>query len=129
VGTVQSVWFGTSNAKTHSQDYDALKVNVGETDQGWIGTNYTDPTGATNCARIIARATVNPGGQPAHHRFLYGSTTSTTSATPWASTGNGSTNTVVEQTFTPAGTTTYYRVQIMSIGGIITGPLRTETCS
>lgn len=129
VGTVQSVWFGTSVAKTHSQDYDNMKVNVGETDQGWLGPDYADPTIATNCARIIARATVNPNGQPAHYRFLYGRTTDTTSSTAWASAGSGTTATVVEQTFTPTGMTTYYKAQVMSVGGIVTGPLRTETCS
>lgn len=128
MGTVQSVWFGTSNVRTHSQDYDNLKVNVGETDQGWLGPDYADPTIATNCARIIARATVNPNGQPAQYRFLYGKTTATTSATPWASAGSSTTPSVVEQTFTPAGTTTYYRAQVMSVGGSVTGPLRTETC-
>ena len=127
--TARSIWFGTSNPKTHQFDVDNMQAQVAAADPGWLTTStVTAPTVATNCAALTLRATINPGGGTTDVHFQYGKTTGYGSTTP-VQTITGTTNQVVTANITPAGTTTYYRAVATNTGGTTNGVMRTETCS
>jgi hypothetical protein len=127
--TARSIWYGTSNAKTHQIDYDNLAAQVADTDPGWLTpTSTTPPTVATNCSALTLRATINPQGTSTDVYFQYGKTTAYGSTTP-TQTINGTTPQVVSAPINPAGTTTYYRAVATNAGGTTNGVMKTETCS